>query len=78
MRAYNKKRKPKHTTKLKIIQKRFNGISWLNIVSFNAKRICITVFYKEHECIEHYTIKYRYAQAVCGYDFKFKIITKYN
>ena len=78
MKAFNKKRKPKHTTKLKIVKKNVIVLSWVDIKSFNTKRKSISIYYKELNCMEQYTVKYRYAQPVYGYDFKFKKITKYD
>jgi len=78
MKAFNKKRKPKHTTKLKIVKKSVIGLSWIDVKSFNTKRKSISIYYKEFDCMEQYTVKYRYSESIYGYDFKFKKTTKYD
>ena len=78
MKAFNKKRKPKHTTKMKIVLKSVIGFGWIDKKSFNTKRKSISIYYKQSDCMEQYTVKYRYAEPIYGYDFKFKKTTKYD
>ena len=78
MRNPNRKHKPKHTTKMKIVRKNIIEFGWIDKKSFNTKRKSISIHYKDFDCMEQYTVKYRYAKLIYGYDFKFKKTTKYD
>lgn len=58
MKCWNKKKKPKHTTKLKIIRKYIKcvDISFIQKSIYSTKRYSYTINYGE--CVEHFSAKF--------------------
>ena len=67
MKCWNKKKKPKHTTKLKIIRKYIKcvDVSYIQKSRYLTKRYSYTINYGC--CVEHFSAKFNCDMPVDGY-----------